>query len=81
MKKRLFDLNQKQKQQFLRYIVEKIIFDSNKREAKIIGHISLKAREETISNVQSGTLSMPSWNHKQYLNNRLKFELEIEVRS
>jgi site-specific DNA recombinase len=79
MKKRLFNLNQKQKQQFLRYIVEKIIFDSNKREAKIIGHIPLEAREETISNVQSGTLSIPSWNRGQCPNNSLKFELKVKV--
>jgi len=59
--------------------VEKIVFDSNKRVAKIIGHIPLEAQEEVIPNVQSGTLSIPFWNHGQYPNNWLKFELEVKV--
>jgi len=79
MKKRLSSLQQEQKQQFLRYIVEKIIFDSNKREAKIIGYIPLEDREETISDVKSGALSIPSWNHEQYPNNWLKFELDESI--
>ena len=45
------------------YCGKKIIFDSNKRGVKIIGHIPLEAREETTSNVKSGALSIPSWNH------------------
>jgi site-specific DNA recombinase len=79
MKNRLFSLNLKQKQQFLRYIVEKIIFDSNKREAKIIGHIPPEVQEKTACSSQSGTLSILSWNHGQYPNEWLKFELEIKI--
>jgi site-specific DNA recombinase len=79
MKERIYTLKQKQKQQFLRYIIEKIVLDSNKREAKIIGHIPLKNEKEALFQPQSGTFSTIYWNHGQYPNHRLKFELKVKV--
>jgi len=78
MRTKISKLTQKQKQQFLRYIVEKIILDSNKKEAKIIGHIPIMSKEPFF-NAKSGTFSMAFWNHGQYPNKWLKFELEVKI--
>ena len=58
--------------------MEKVVLDSNKRMAKVIG-IPIKINEESILQPKSGTFSMPSWNHGQYPNNWLKFELDESI--
>jgi site-specific DNA recombinase len=79
MKERIYKLKQEQKQKFLRYLIEKIVLDPNKKEAKIIGHIPLENEKEAPFQPQSGTLSITCWNHGQYPNNFVKFELEVKV--
>jgi len=44
---------------------------------KIIGHIPVEDKE--LSKIQSGILSMASWNHGKYPNKWLKFELEVKT--
>ena len=67
-KQKLQTLNLQQKQQFLRYLIEKIILDSNKKVAKIIGYVPIEARDfdqffpqVNLLPEQIGALSMP-WN-------------------
>jgi site-specific DNA recombinase len=79
MKERISSLTQEQKRQFIRYLVEKVVLDSNERIAKVIGHIPTKINEELFLQSKSGILSMPSWNHGQYPSNHLKFELEVKI--
>ena len=79
MKERISSLTQEHKQQFIRYLVEKVILDSNKKIAKVIGYIPIGINEELFFQSKSGILSMPSWNHGQYPNNWLEFELKVKV--
>ena len=57
MREKIHSLKQEEKQQLLRYLIESIILNSNKREAKIIGHIPLGIEKEALFKPQSGTLS------------------------
>ncbi|MCD6359379.1 MAG: recombinase family protein [Armatimonadetes bacterium] len=84
-KKRLQSLTPEEKQRFLRFLIDEIILDSTKKEAKIIGEIP--CREEELQNLQNmadhsekiGALSTLSRSRVQCSTNYLKFELEIKV--
>ena len=83
-KKRLQDLTLEQKQRFLRFLIDKIVLDSTKREAKIIGEIPPKEedlQEMANPSEQIGALSMLSRNRGQCYDNSLplKFELEVKI--
>lgn len=67
-KQKLRALNLEQKQQFLRYLIDGIILDSNMRRAKIVGYVPIEARnfdqffaQTSLLPEQIGALSM-SWN-------------------
>jgi site-specific DNA recombinase len=80
MKERISSLTQEQKRKFIRYLVEKVVLDSNKRIAKVIGHIPTKVNDELFLQSESGILSMPSWNHEQYPNKYFTFEFEVKFK-
>jgi site-specific DNA recombinase len=67
--------------EFLRYLIDEIIFDSFKMEAKIIGHIPLiRDVPERLHRISEDRTS-DTWNKKlrYYSKNYLKFELEVKV--
>jgi len=84
-KERFQDLNSQQKQTFLRLLIDEIILDSTKKEAKIIGEIPSK--EEDLQDLQKienpsgkiGALSMLSRSRVQCSNSPLRFELKIKI--
>lgn len=81
-KRRLQNLTPEKKQLFLRFLVDEIILDSTKREAKIVGEIPPKEedlQEMANPSEEIGPLSMLSRSRGQYSNNPLKFKLEVKV--
>jgi len=75
-KERLQNLTSEQKQRFLRLLINKIILNSTKKEAKIIGEIPTKI---TDFSEKIGALSMLSRSRGQCSNSPLKFELKVKV--
>lgn len=70
-----------EKRRFLRYLIKKILFDSNKKSAKVIGQIPVE-----ISDVQkifppynAGTLSLQFQNHGTCPRNYFEFQLEVKI--
>lgn len=81
-KRRLQNLTPEQKQLFLRFLVDEIILDSTKREAKIVGEIPPKEedlQEMANPSEEIGPLSMLSRNYGQCCTNCLRFELEVKI--
>ncbi len=77
---RIKSMDFNQKRDFLRLLIDKIIFFSHHRKAIIKGHIPII--EEPSKNPPylrriTGTEFTMSWNHEQYPNKWLKFELEV----
>jgi len=79
MKEEIRNLTQGQKQKLVRFLVEKVILDSNEGKARIIAHVPLLSKKETDFNLKGGIFSMASWSHGQYPSDWLKFELEVKV--
>ncbi len=80
-KTRLNTLKLKERQIFLRYLIKKILFDSNKKSAKVIGQIPVE-----ISDIQQifppynvGTLSLLSQNYGMCPRKYIRFQLEVTV--
>ncbi|GEM_PF-5136108 len=76
-RRRIHSLDQGQKARFIRYLVDEIVLDSNRREAKIVGHIPLKNEEAPY--YQHGTLSTISSSHGQCPSSWLRFEMKAKV--
>jgi site-specific DNA recombinase len=82
-KQKLQNLNLEEKRRLLRYLIEKIILDTNKRVAKVIGHLPMEIWDltqlfhTTPSEHRNVTLSMLSRDHGQY--SKVQFEMEIKV--
>ncbi len=78
-KLKTFELEERRK--FLRYLIKKILFDSNKKSARVIGQIPVE-----ISDIQQifppynvGIFSLLSQDHGMCPNNYLEFQLEVKV--
>jgi site-specific DNA recombinase len=85
-KKKLQTMSPEEKKKFLKLLIDKIIFYSHQGKAIIKGHIPIikedKSIEEYLKTYNenfAGTTSMMVWNHGQYPNNWLKFELEVKL--
>jgi site-specific DNA recombinase len=80
-KQKLQKIGLEEKRRFLRYLIDEIILDSNKRLAKVVAHIPLKNldSEEIINQDKVGLLYMASKDYKQDPNNYIKFELEVKI--
>lgn len=72
-KKRLETFSFEDKKKFLHHLIDEIILYSHQRKAIIKAHIPLNAGKIT------GIKSISSWNHGQYPNKWLKFELKVKV--
>jgi site-specific DNA recombinase len=85
-KKKIQTLNLEEKKKFLKLLIDEIIFYSHKRKAIIKGHIPIIKEEKSIEEYLrtcnenlTGATSTMFWNHGQYPNNWLKFELEVKL--
>lgn len=74
-KERLKNLSPEEVQEFLRYLIEEIIFDSHNKYAKIIGYIPVIERNLSYENLFQIALALrgETWNKN------LSFELEVKV--